>query len=134
MMATLPRRTGARICVSMLIGGAGIVLMLVAGRPVIVRADDNGDRINGRKLFLKNNCYICHGGRGGGGMCPSLRRDPPDEGDVEDAVLNGTRSGMPSFRTFVTSSDIRDLAAYIQSLRTPNEPTFTHWWEAVPSQ
>ena len=97
-------------------------------------ADSNGDPINGRKMFLKNNCYICHGGRGGGGMCPSLRNDPPDASDVEEAVLNGTSSGMPSFRAFVTNQEVQDLAAYIQSLRTSREPTFTHWWEAVPSQ
>ena len=107
-----------------------------AGRARAARLfdDSNGDRINGRKMFLKNNCYICHGGRGGGGMCPSLRNDPPDESDVEDAVLNGTSSGMPSFRGLVTKQEIQDLAAYIQSLRTNREPTFTHWWEAVPSQ
>ena len=94
-----------------------------------------GDRINGRKVYLKNNCYICHGGRGGGGMCPSLREDPiTDPGDVAEFVLNGTASGMPSYRGFVTDQEIRDLAAYFGSLRTGQEPTFTHWWETVPSQ
>jgi hypothetical protein len=29
---------------------------------------------------------------------------------------------------------MQDLFAYIDSLRTPNEPTFTHWWEANPTQ
>jgi len=112
---------------------AALALTLAASA---ARPDDgsNGNAVNGRKLFLKNNCYICHGGRGGGGMCPSLREDRPDEDDVRQAVLNGTRSGMPSFRAFVTSQDVQDLAAYIESLRSNREPTFTHWWEAVPSQ
>lgn len=98
------------------------------------RADD-GDRINGRKVFLRENCYICHGGRGGGGMCPSLREVPPDESDVRHAVEEGTESGMPSYRGRVSESEIEDLAAYFESFRSAREPTFTHWWEpGVPTR
>jgi mono/diheme cytochrome c family protein len=92
---------------------------------------DNGNAINGRKVFLKANCYICHGGRGGGGMCPSLREDRPDDDDV---IREGTSSGMPAFKNILTEREIEDVIAYIQTLRTNQEPTFTHWWEAVPSQ
>jgi mono/diheme cytochrome c family protein len=92
--------------------------------------DSNGDRINGRKVFLRENCYICHGGHGGGGMCPSLRG-----GDLDDEVIKeGTSSGMPSFAGRVSDREVDDLFAYFASMRTANEPTFTHWWEAVPSQ
>ena len=118
-----------------LIGVVAALALTLAGVSAARSDDDsNGNVVNGRKLFLKNNCYICHGGRGGGGMCPSLREDPPDADDVAEAVLNGTRSGMPSFRGLVTSQEIQDLAAYLQSLRTNREPTFTHWWETVPTQ
>jgi hypothetical protein len=27
-----------------------------------------------------------------------------------------------------------NVMAYIQTLRTSREPTFTHWWETVPSR
>ncbi|HET7879587.1 MAG TPA: cytochrome c, partial [Acetobacteraceae bacterium] len=87
-----------------------------------------GDPVNGRKLFLETNCYICHGGRGGGGMCPSLRDSRPDAGDVADAVLNGKPQGMPSFAALLSNLDVNDLAAYIHSLRSNNEPTFVEWW------
>jgi mono/diheme cytochrome c family protein len=87
-------------------------------------------QIRGRKVFLRENCYICHGGRGGGGMCPSLRGREVDDGVIQD----GTGSGMPSFAGRVTDQEVQDLVAYIASMRTANEPTFTHWWEAVPSQ
>jgi cytochrome c551 len=94
-----------------------------------VHADDD-DPINGRRLFLKMNCYGCHGGRCGGGMCPSLR-----DGDFdENAIRDGTESGMPSFENLLTDEEIDDLAAYIESMRTDREPTFTHWWEPVPSR
>jgi mono/diheme cytochrome c family protein len=92
-------------------------------------AGEDGDPINGRKVYLRENCYICHGGRVGGGMCPSFRDDPRDEGDVEDAVLGGTSSGMPSYRGRITQREIADIAAYFATLRSVREPTFTHWWE-----
>jgi len=96
---------------------------------------DDGDPINGRKVFLRENCYICHGGRGGGGMCPSLREDPPDESDVRHAVEEGTESGMPSFAGRISRREMEDLAAYFESFRSVREPTFTHWWEpGVPSR
>jgi len=114
-----------------------IALIAVTAAPVPIqaaaarhyRADDNGDPINGRKVYLRENCYICHGGRVGGGMCPSFRDDPRDESDVEDAVLNGTSSGMPSFRGRVTQREIVNIASYFATLRSAREPTFTHWWE-----
>jgi cytochrome c551 len=142
------RRSEMR-AVSVLAGISLVVLIVAkaaqpitaAGTPVAniaytsVSTDEKGDPVNGRKVFLRENCYGCHGGRAGGGMCPSLRDDRPDEGDVEDAVLNGRPQGMPSFRTRVTAREILDLAAYFDSLRSPQEPTFTHWWEpGTPTQ
>ena len=132
-----PVRSGA---IALLVVAAAVTAYVTA-KPAaaVVHAtsmdDEHGDVINGRKVFLRSNCYTCHGGRAGGAMCPSLRADKPDFDDVEEAVLNGTSSGMPSFRGFVTQQEIADLAAYLQSLRTPAEPTFTHWWEpGVPTQ
>jgi mono/diheme cytochrome c family protein len=97
--------------------------------------DGDGDPVNGRRVYLRENCYICHGGRVGGGMCPSFRDDPPDESDIDHAIEDGTESGMPSYRGRVSEKEIEDIAAYFESLRTAREPTFTHWWEpGVPSR
>jgi cytochrome c551 len=87
----------------------------------------------GRRTFLSENCYGCHGGRGGGGMGPNFRDDRPDAHDVSDAVSQGKPGGMPPFPN-LTSRDVNNLAAYFKSLRSNEEPTFTHWWEAVPTQ
>lgn len=133
-----------RLILSLLVSAAVVALGLLTelaptsrGDGVGVRrarADSDGDPINGRKLFLRENCYICHGGRGGGGMCPSLRDDKPDESDVIEALREGTETGMPSFERRLTRRQMEDIAAYIQTLRTNREPTFTHWWETIPSQ
>ena len=93
----------------------------------------NGNAIEGRRIFMRENCYSCHGGFAGGNMCPSLREDRPDEDEVREVIRNGTRNGMPPFPE-LTEVDIVNLAAYFDTLRRDNEPTFTHWWEPVPTQ
>jgi mono/diheme cytochrome c family protein len=95
--------------------------------------DDDGNPIEGRRIFLRENCYICHGGRAGGGMCPSLREDPPDESDIDDVLEEGTRNGMPAY-PHLRERDYEHLAAYFDTLRSFREPTFTHWWEKNPTQ
>jgi cytochrome c oxidase cbb3-type subunit 3 len=92
----------------------------------------DGDPVNGRRLFLQENCYGCHGGRGGGGMGPNLRDERPDEDDAAKVIRNGTRTGMPPYRGRLTNRDIQDLIAYIERLRRDDEPVFTHWWEIPP--
>jgi cytochrome c551 len=130
--------------VTTLLGAAVVALIVLiavtavpiqAAAPRHVSADGKGDAVNGRKIYLRENCYGCHGGRVGGGMCPSFRDDPPDESDVRHAVEDGTPTGMPSFRGRVTRTEMEDIAAYFQTLRSVREPTFTHWWEpGVPSR
>ena len=105
-----------------------LVLLLTA-----TAAEALGPAEEGRRVFLKENCYGCHGGRGGGGQGPNFRSDRPDEDDVKEAVREGKQGGMPAFPN-LTSRDIDNLAAYFKTLRTRAEPTFTHWWEAVPTQ
>jgi cytochrome c551 len=87
----------------------------------------------GRRVFLRENCYGCHGGRAGGGMGPNFRGDRPDSGDVSEVVRQGAEEGMPRYPN-LTAQDIQNLGAYFRSLRTSAEPTFTHWWEPVPTQ
>jgi hypothetical protein len=36
---------------------------------------------------------------------------------------------MPSFNGRITRSEMEDIAAYFDTLRSACEPTFTHWWE-----
>ena len=66
-------------------------------------------------------------------MCPSLRDRKPDYDRVREVVRRGTPSGMPPFPE-LTDVDIRNIATDFQTLRTRSEPTFTHWWEPVPTQ
>ena len=86
----------------------------------------------GRRLFLALNCYGCHGMFAAGGMGPNIVH--AESGDLSEAVLEGGDAGMPSFRAYLTSADIANLAAYLQSIGGPNEPRFMDWWVAVPTK
>jgi hypothetical protein len=67
-------------------------------------------------------------------MGPNIRDDRPNDNRITDAVLNGRPTGMPSFRGLVSAQDVENLIAYIRSLRSNEEPVFTHWWELAPTR
>jgi cytochrome c oxidase cbb3-type subunit III len=80
----------------------------------------------GRRLFAWYNCSGCHGGHGGGGMAPSLR-DPvwlygDSDAHVFASIAQGRGKGMPAWGTKIPEDQIWKLAAYIKSMRTPEEP------------
>lgn len=84
----------------------------------------------GRRLYLKLNCYGCHGMTAGGGMGPLIAH--AERGDLREAVLQGEDEGMPSFSAYLNDTDIANLGAYLRSIGTPSEPTFRDWWKKVP--
>lgn len=81
---------------------------------------------DGRKLFVAMNCSGCHGGRGGGGMGPSLRDAVwlygDQDGQIFDSIVQGRANGMPAWGTQLPEAEVWKLVAYIRSLRTPQEP------------
>jgi cytochrome c551 len=111
------------------LGSAACLFLLLSA----TAATALGPAEEGRRVYLSENCYGCHGGRAGGGMGPNFRGERPDSGDIGEAVRQGKGRGMPPYPN-LTSIDINNLSAYFRSLRTPGEPTFTHWWEPVPTQ
>lgn len=86
----------------------------------------------GRRLYLKLNCYGCHGMAAAGGMGPNIVH--AEMGDVAEALRERQEGGMRSYRSYVTSQDIANLALYLRSIGTADEPTFNDWWVAVPKK
>ena len=86
----------------------------------------------GRRVFLEFNCSGCHGNSAGGGMGPKIKG--AEQGDIQEAVLQGDakEGGMPSFRGCATSTDVKNLAAYLHAIGTQNEPTWLDWWNLNP--
>jgi mono/diheme cytochrome c family protein len=86
----------------------------------------------GRRVFLKLNCYGCHGPFAGGAIGPNIVGAPRSE--VEFNVLNGNQGGMPSFKKYVDEMDIDNLTAYLASIGTADEPTWFDWWKKNPKR
>jgi mono/diheme cytochrome c family protein len=88
----------------------------------------------GRKVWMANNCYGCHGVRAGGSgfNAPPFRREKPEADDLNEVLREGGEGGMPAFPS-LTATDIANLTAYFDSLGTSSEPIFLRWWEAVPT-
>ena len=57
-----------------------------------------------------------------------------EAGDVSDAVLQGEGGGMRSYRSYVSATDVTNLALYLRSIGTVGEPKFRDWWVAVPKK
>ncbi|MBI4512483.1 MAG: c-type cytochrome, partial [Gemmatimonadetes bacterium] len=59
----------------------------------------------GRKLYLKWNCYGCHGTQGGGGIGKPLNDTDwaygGDDAAVFETILEGRSGGMPKFGELV---------------------------------
>jgi cytochrome c551 len=127
---------------------AAVGVCLAAGASAVVAADSSREAAaavaprllsppqvldsasEGRRRFLGLNCYGCHGMFATGGSGPAIIGAPRVV--VESAVLNGRDEGMRSFRGIVDQQDITNLADYLQSIGTPNEPVFMDWWKKVP--
>ena len=75
---------------------------------------------NGRRVFMKQGCFRCHGtdGQGGGSAGPRLAPDPPPV----DVLINYVRkpSGqMPPYRNQVSDEELRDIQAYLATIPPP---------------
>jgi len=80
----------------------------------------------GRRLWVRFNCYGCHGDYGGGGMGPSLRDETwlygSDDARVASSIMAGRAHGMPSWAKHLTTEQTWKLTGYIKSMRTDLEP------------
>jgi hypothetical protein len=85
----------------------------------------------GRRDFVKFNCYGCHGPFARGQIAVSL---VGHASLVPRVIANGTPQGMPSFRSLLTATDVSNIQAYISSLNTSSEPVFFDWWKPNPNQ
>ncbi|HEV2199189.1 MAG TPA: cytochrome c [Bryobacteraceae bacterium] len=76
-----------------------------------------GNAENGKKLFLKNNCYSCHGYDGHGGAGVKLAPKPIAVQAFIAIVRRPPGSNMPTFSAkVIPDADLRDMWAYLNSI------------------
>jgi len=80
-----------------------------------------GNAENGKRLFLKNGCYQCHGQAGQGGLAGArLAQTKLTLAAFSAYVRNPTPGGMPPYRAKVMSdAELADVYSYIKSLPEP---------------
>lgn len=107
-----------------------IIFVAVCGSAVVVAAQaqeaPRGDAANGKRLYLANYCYTCHGrvGQGGAynGPAPALAKTAmPYEGLV--GQTRNPSNDMPGYSAQVLPDQaLADIYAYLQSLPGPSDP------------
>ena len=104
---------------------AAIAAAFAVGGIATARADDvpAGDPVNGKRLYLADGCFECHGRAGQGGSfnypTPALAQIAlPVESFI--AFLREAPNDMPSFSEQVLSDkDATDIHAFLSSLPGP---------------
>jgi mono/diheme cytochrome c family protein len=93
-------------------------------------SDDKGAVEQGKALFTRNGCAVCHGpdGRGDGQIATTLQPPPRDlrdpsaykNGHSEAAIARTIQKGMPGTSMpgygHLSAEDREQIAAYIRSL------------------
>jgi mono/diheme cytochrome c family protein len=83
-----------------------------------------GDGANGKRIFMRNGCYQCHGTVGQGGLAgPRLAQTKLTLTGFTAYVRNPAPGSMPPFRIKVMSDqELADVYAYVQSVPPPVAP------------
>jgi mono/diheme cytochrome c family protein len=95
------------------------LLLLLAG--TVLAQTKPGDPANGKRLFIRNGCYQCHGTVGQGGLAgPRLAQTKLTRDGFTSYVRNPRPSNMPPYRSKVMSDqELTDVYAYVQSVPPP---------------
>ncbi len=89
-----------------------------AGTPAVA-ADPAAQRAAGAKLFAEN-CAVCHGAAGEGGIGPALTaaefRYGKEAAAVQDSITAGRPGGMPAFGSQFSAEQIDALVSHVLAL------------------
>jgi|ERR1700733_15393173 ubiquinol-cytochrome c reductase cytochrome c subunit len=95
--------------------------LLLGGAAGAAAQDAAGDAAQGRKVFLADGCYECHGmvGQGSVQSGPRLAPDPMPLASLTQ-LLRQPLNVMPAYSDKVLSDrDIADIHAYLASIPQP---------------
>jgi mono/diheme cytochrome c family protein len=104
------------------------VAAIGVGAFAAARAQDapRGDAANGKRLYLADGCFTCHGRSGQGGAyntpAPILAHSAVPFDGFKGQIRNPIND-MPAFPTAILSDkDIADIYAFVESLPGPRSP------------
>lgn len=110
----------ASITLTVVQSGGGTTPSSGLNCPDAAQAASESAAIQGRRAYLRLNCYGCHGDYAQGGtMGPNVQGDG---GDVSEAL--GGDGGMPSFTNALCPNDATNLAAYLNTVKSLYNATY----------
>jgi mono/diheme cytochrome c family protein len=86
-------------------------------------AASSGNAENGKKLFLSDGCYECHGRQAQGGAAgPRLGPGPLPLAAILKYVRQPSGQMPPYTAKVISDAELADVYAYLQSLPQPPKP------------
>ena len=117
-------RSAAALSAALLSASAAVLISVSsAGQS----ADDDpyagGDAARGRQTFANNGCGWCHEGSGtAAGRGPPLAGTKHTNEFLATRILNGLQGRMPAFGGNLDEDQIKDLIAFIHSIKPEGTP------------
>jgi mono/diheme cytochrome c family protein len=98
-----------------------LFLLVVLGCAAAPAQTKPGGVENGKRLYLKNGCYQCHGQSGQGGLAGArLAQTKLAQAAFVAYVRNPAPGGMPPYRAQVmTDQELADVWTYIKTFPEP---------------
>jgi mono/diheme cytochrome c family protein len=94
--------------------------LLGAEVPASAQGAPKGDAANGRKVYLADGCWQCHGRVGQGGLmtgpAPVLAQTRLPFAAFEKQIRNPVNDMPPYPDTLLSDKDLNDIFAYLQAL------------------
>ena len=80
-----------------------------------------GDAANGKRLFVRDGCYQCHGYAGQGGLAGArLAQTKLTQAAFTAFVRNPAPGGMPPYRApLISDQELADVYTYIKTFPEP---------------
>jgi mono/diheme cytochrome c family protein len=109
-----------------LIGATVAAISAAASAAAQAQDAPHGDAANGKRLYLADGCFTCHGRSGQGGAyntpAPILARSAMPFDGFKGQIRNPIND-MPAFPAAILSDkDIADVYAFVESLPGPRAP------------
>ena len=102
-----------------------IILTALIVLPVIAAAQTPpaGSADKGKELFMKQNCYYCHGTVGQGSRDGARLYNTALTADGLIRYIRKPAGAMPAYtEKLLTDQELRDIYAYLKSLPAPKAP------------
>ena len=103
-----------------------ILLAVLIAAPVLAAgqaAAPAGNVENGKRVFMKQNCYYCHGTMGQGSRDGARIAQPALNLQGLTRYVRKPTGGMPAFtEKILTDQELTDIYAYLKSLPAAKAP------------